>query len=229
MLDDSQPFLNLLKVAQIFVFILPFNAPLWVGPLGGSFATILGKYAFGGFGRNIFNPAILSRVVMMGVFPSIFFAAKWEIDGTTQISPLAKEIEAISPSIEALVDGSYVVTFSQTAPLAILTGGVFLIFFRVIDWRVPLYYIATISLLSHLSFIGERVVGHSQWLVGQPMLQVFGGGTLFAAFFLLADPVTSPMTPSGRILYAILAGINTNYYSLFLTLSRRCCFCDFAD
>ena len=55
----------------IFALMLPVSVPWWIPASGAFLAIILVKQVFGGIGKNIFNPALFSRCVMMLVFPGI--------------------------------------------------------------------------------------------------------------------------------------------------------------
>ncbi|NOX09946.1 MAG: RnfABCDGE type electron transport complex subunit D [Gammaproteobacteria bacterium] len=202
--------------ALIFALILPANIPLWIPPLGCAIAILMGKHMFGGLGHNLFNPAVLSRAILMVAIPSLFFTTGWGIDGITQATPLAKEMGALLPNLDIPFNSGLYTTLAQISPFAVIAGGLFLIFFRVIDWRVPFYYLATVCLLAWILPPGDRIIGHTEWLAYNPFIQLFGGGTLFAAFFLLTDPITSPFSAPGRIIYAVIAGAYTiiiRYYT----------------
>jgi electron transport complex protein RnfD len=193
----------------IFACMLPSHAPWWIAMLGGGITTGLGKHLFGGLGQNPLNPAALSRVVLMELFPQQFFAPRWGYDGVTAASPLAKEIDSVVPSLADLFFGHHPGTLAESMPLAVIVGGVYLMAKRVIDWRIPLCYLAMISLLALALPPGSRMDGHSPWLAGNPLAQLLGGGTLFAAFFMLTDPVTSPFSRGGRIAFAAIAAVYT--------------------
>ncbi len=193
----------------IFACLLPGNAPWWIAALGGMITITLGKHLFGGLGQNPFNPAALARALMMGLLPVYFFAPRWTVDGVTSATALAKEIDSVAPAITDLISGHHAGTLGQAMPLAVLLGGVVLLVLKTIDWRIPLCYLAMLSLLALLLPAGDRMAGHAPWLAGNPLVHLLGGGSLFAAFFMLTDPVTSPFTPGGRIVYALLAALYT--------------------
>ena len=207
---------SVLIIGIIFALLLPANTPWWIAALGAVIAIGLGKYCFGGLGQNVFNPAVLSRVILTGVLPVYFLMPRWPIDGTTQATPLAKEIDAVLPSLQTLIFGSHPGALAQAFPLAIVSGGLILLVLRIIDWRVPLYYFATISLFALILPVSERISGHVPYLAGNPLLHLLSGGTLLTGFFILTDPVTSPFSSKGRISFAILAGLYTmiiRYYT----------------
>jgi len=202
-----------LVTGVIFSMLLPANAPWWIGVAGGAIAIGVGKYAFGGLGKNPFNPAALSRALLMGLTPAYFFATKWPapngVDAVSGATPLSKEASAFAPEILDVLLGRVPGALGQAAPIAIIAGGMLLILLRTIDWRVPLCYVAAVCFFALVLPTGDRVAGHAPWLIGNPLMHVLAGGTLFAAFFMLTDPVTAPFTNGGRVLFAVIAGAFT--------------------
>jgi len=193
----------------IFACLLPSNAPWWIAAVGGAIAIVFGKHLFGGLGQNPFNPTAMSRAVLMGLVPAYFFAPGWQLDGVTSATPLAKEIDSLSPALGELVLGQHPGTLAEAFPLAVLAGGLLLIFLRTIDWRIPLSHLAAISLLAMVLPPGSRMEGHAPWLAGNPLVHLLAGGVLLSAFFMLTDPVTAPFTARGRVVFAVLAAFYT--------------------
>jgi electron transport complex protein RnfD len=85
----------------------------------------------------------------------------------------------------------------ETSELAILIGGLFLIFKGYVNWRVPLFYILTVAVMA--------------WLLPNqdPMLHILSGGLFIGAFYMATDMVTSPITNKGLIIFAIGCGVLT--------------------
>jgi electron transport complex protein RnfD len=194
----------------IFACLLPAGTPWWIAAAGGVIAIVLGKHLFGGLGANPFNPAALARAVLMGLVPTYFFAPSWTtVDGLTTATPLAKEIGSLQPTLGDLFMGIHPGTLGEASPIALIAGGLILLSLRTIDWRVPLCYLASISLLAMVLPPGDRLAGHAPWLLGNPLAHLLGGGSLFAAFFMLTDPVTSPFSAAGRVVFAVLAAVFT--------------------
>ncbi len=207
---------NALVTAILLALLLPVNAPWWISIIGAILAVGIGKYLFGGFGQNIFNPAVLSRVLLMALFPAIFIMPEWTVDGVSGATILSKEIGVTIPSLSSLFLTSNPGSLAQAMPLAVLLGGIILLIYKLIDWRVPLFYLATISLLSILLPGSEKIIGHASYLLGNPLLHIVAGGSLLTSFFLLTDPVSSPYSSNGRVVYSIVAGVFTmviRYYT----------------
>ncbi|MGL1887810.1 MAG: RnfABCDGE type electron transport complex subunit D [Reichenbachiella sp.] len=200
----------------LLALMLPANAPWWISVIGVIIAVGMGKYLYGGFGQNIFNPAVLSRVLLMALFPSIFIMPKWIVDGASGATLLSKEIGTTMPTISTLLLNSNSDALAQAMPLAVLLGGVILLVYKLIDWRVPLFYLATISLLAILLPGSDKILGHAPHLLGNPLVHLVAGGSLLTSFFLLTDPVSSPFSSNGRVLFAIIAAVFTmiiRYYT----------------
>ncbi len=193
----------------IVVLLLPATTPPWLAALAGATAIGLGKAPWGGLGKNPFNPAALARAVLMVVLPAHFFAPMWRWDAVTAASPLSKEVGATAPGWSALILGDVPGCVGQAAPWTIVLGGLILVVLRTIDWRVPLAYLSTIALIAVVLPGGARVAGHAPWLIGDPSIHLFAGGTLIAAFFLLTDPVTAPMSATARVGFAAVAATAT--------------------
>ena len=166
----------------IAALILPASAPLWLGPVAGAVATVLGKHFFGGLGANPFNPAAVSRGLLMLILPGLFFAPEWAVDGISSATPLAKEIGTAAYSVEALLRGDHAGTLAEASPLVVLIAGVTLVSFGLGDWRIPASYLGAVSLLALVLPPGERMAGHAPWLATDPVTQLLGGGTLFRGF-----------------------------------------------
>jgi len=93
----------------------------------------------------------------------------------------------------------------------ILIGAAILFIFRIIDWRIPLFYIGTVALGSFL--LGEDV-----------LFQVLAGGLMIGAFFMATDYVTSPVTGNGRIIFSVGLGVLTVLIRNFSSLPEGVCF-----
>ncbi len=96
-------------------------------------------------------------------------------------------------------------SIGETCALGILVGGAFLIFTKIVDWRIPACYIGTVLLLSVLGNMIPSLASK----VAPPLLQILGGGLLFGAMFMATDPVTSPFTGIGRVVFGVGCGFLT--------------------
>lgn len=191
-----------------FALMMPRGAPWWLAAAGGALAVLVAKHGFGGQRRNLFNPSAFARVALMVALPA-YFLAPAATDGISGATPLAKEFGATQLSLAELLRGDSFGSLAQAWPMAVAAGGLLLVALRVADWRVPLAYLTSVALCATLLPVGPRVSGHAPWLAHDVATHLLAGGTLLAAFFLLTDPVTSPISRRGRIAFAALAGLVT--------------------
>ena len=188
----------------LFAMVLPPTIDLWMVAVGAIFAVGVVKEAFGGLGHNIFNPALGARA---------FMAASFGIQMTTWILPLSADaITAATPLSNAFVFSSRLTaklalyqdlffgiragSLGETSALAILIGAIILIAFKIIDWRIPLFYILTV--LAIMALFGQ-----------DPLVQLMSGGLMLGSVFMATDYVTSPITHTGRIIFAVGCGLIT--------------------
>jgi len=94
-------------------------------------------------------------------------------------------------------------SLGETSAAALLLGGIILLLFRIIDWRIPLSYILTVILIS-LSF---HLVDPANY--AGPLFEILAGGLMIGALFMATDPVTSPVTKKGRLIFGIGCGLLT--------------------
>lgn len=199
--------------------VLPINTPLWIVIYGGLFASIIGKLVFGGFGNNIFNPALIGRLAIMTTFASIIasnggYLNPSELDAVTKATPLTNA--AITSGIgtyETLVApygslwdfflGNIPGALGETSALLCLVSFIYLTATKTIKWKIPVVYVATVFFMTYL------IGGYHEYGLWYPLFQIMSGGLLFGAVFMATDPVTSPTTPIGQILYGLFLGILT--------------------
>jgi Na+-transporting NADH:ubiquinone oxidoreductase subunit B/electron transport complex protein RnfD len=195
-----------LVTGLIFALTLPPSTPLWVVAIGVIFGTIFGKELFGGTGRNIFNPALVGRLFITIGFPQIM-TMSWNVplaDAVTSATPLvvyksSQVMPRVSDSLLGLTAGS----MGETFRIGIILGGLFLIFTKITNWRIPIIYLATVAAFS---WVGNILVPAK---IAPPAFQLLSGGLLFGAMFMATDPVTSPYTKAGKVVFGILAGVFT--------------------
>jgi len=195
-----------LVTGLIFPLILPPTAPLWMVAVGIAFGVFFGKEVFGGTGRNIFNPALVGRIFITIAFPELM-SARWQkpfTDAVTAATPLGlfKSGRELTPLVDLLL-GQVTGSMGELFRLGVIAGGLFLIFTRVANWRVPLAYLGSVALLS---WIGNLALPS---LIAPPQFQLLAGGLLFGAFFMATDPVSSPSTRAGKWVFGVGCGIVT--------------------
>ena len=185
---------------------LPYTLPIWQAVLGSVFAIVIVKMLFGGLGQNFMNPALGARCFLLVSFASTM--TSFTYDGVTGATPLALMRNGESVDTMKMFLGTTAGTIGETSVIALLIGAVFLILMGVIDLRIPGSYLITFVVFL-LIFSGKG------FDVNYIAAQLCGGGLMLGAFFMATDYVTSPITPSGKIIYGILLGILTGLFRLF--------------
>ncbi|MFW6449759.1 MAG: RnfABCDGE type electron transport complex subunit D [Nanoarchaeota archaeon] len=189
--------LSSILTGLLLALVLPPTAPLWMPAVGTIIAVSIGKYAFGP-GNSIFNPALVGRAFLVLSWPQLM--STWVApDGVTKATPLAANVK---PLYTELFFGSVGGCIGETSAIALLLGGVFLIVFRVIDWRIPFTYIATVGVLT--SITGS-----------DPLFHILAGGLIIGAFFMATDYVTIPITGNGRLIFAVGCGLLTFLFRIY--------------
>lgn len=207
-----------LVTGLIFPLILPPTVPLWVVAVGVIFGVIFGKEVFGGTGRNIFNPAIVGRIFLSVAFPKIM-TVHWQdpftsglggflryrgVDAVTMATPLTLfKNSGTIVSYANLLFGQNSGCIGETFRIGLVLGGLFLVLVKIVDWRIPLAYLAT-AFVSPLLF---NHLFHTNFAPG--LFQILSGGLILGAFFMATDPVTSPFTKAGKWIAGILLGLLT--------------------
>ncbi len=202
----------------LLAFNLPSNIPAWMIIVGSIVAIGIGKMSFGGLGNNPFNPALVGRVFMLISFPVAM--TTWpapqplfgqQIDGFTGATLLGHIKEGVAQGISAsdlsiyenIKPMIYSGSLGEIGSIAIIIGGLFLIFRKVIDWQTPVIIIATAGIIATACWL----IDPTQFV--HPMIHIFGGGMMLGAFFMATDMATSPMTLKGKIVFAIGIGALT--------------------
>lgn len=198
--------LSAVVTGLLLAMVLPPAIPLWMAFLGSGFAVALGKEIFGGLGHNIFNPALLARAFLMAAFPVAL--TTWTnpafLDAETTATPLAlAKFDYIMTSYGALFWGNVGGCLGETSAFALILGLCYLLYRKIIDYRIPSAYIGTVFVFAQAAhFIMPE---YSM----PPLFHVFAGGLLLGAVFMATDPVTSPVTPGGRWVFGAGCGLVT--------------------
>jgi electron transport complex protein RnfD len=202
----------------LFALTLPPRIPLWMVIIGAFFSIAVVKEAFGGLGYNIFNPALAGRAFLSVCFPQEMttwvLPPHFSYDAVTGATPLSENFAHIPDKLSLYKDlffGNTGGSLGETSAMFILIGAAILFIFRIIDWRIPLFYIGTVALGSFL--LGEDV-----------LFQVLAGGLMIGAFFMATDYVTSPVTGNGRIIFSVGLGVLTVLIRNFSSLPEGVCF-----
>ena len=219
----------------LLAMCLPPTFPLLFACMGSFFAIVIGKAVFGGLGCNIFNPAHIGRAILLASFPqqmtTFVLPATQAADATTAATPLAvmRATEKIwqaggaaaaakLPDVSALFLGNVGGSLGETCSLALIIGGLYLSWKKLIDWRIPVFYLATVAVITG---VYGAVMGYPSIF---PLYHLFAGGLMIGAFFMATDWVTSPITHKGKIIYAIGLGLLTSLIRLRGSYAEGVCY-----
>ncbi len=193
---------------------LPASSPWWMALVGALVAMLLGKHVFGGLGQNVFNPALVARVFLLLSFPAQMTA--WtqpggiaefaKLDAVTTATPLGLiKSDGLAAYLQWAVEhnatiwnmfiGNISGSLGETSVLALLLGGLFLMWKGYVRWQIPVSFIVTVFILTGV-----------MWLINpsyypSPVLHVVSAGLFLGAFFMATDMVTSPVSDKGMLIF----------------------------
>ncbi|WP_407276697.1 RnfABCDGE type electron transport complex subunit D [Halothiobacillus sp. DCM-1] len=225
---------SVIVLAWIFGLCLPNLGPWWLPVFGALFAVVVAKQLYGGLGFNPFNPAMVGYVVLLISFPEpmtrwgpaidvsgaaldFWQSLNWSFagilpsgvgfDGLSIATPLDRVREQFTTgssihdaTLSLFSSGSLMQSWNLWLSLAFLAGGLFLLWRGVIRWHIPLAMLLGVALMA----------GFLWWLdpnrFASPLFHLLTGATVFGAFFVATDPVTSSTTPRGRLIFGFGVG-----------------------
>jgi electron transport complex protein RnfD len=202
---------------------VPAGFPIWMLLIGSLVAIGIAKLSFGGLGYNIFNPALVARVfllisfpVQMTMWPNPFENRLKIVDATTGATPLGILKDALrdeNVKISDLVDklpeykdmflGLIGGSIGEISALALIIGGLYLLWKKVITWHIPVSMIATIAVFSGIMW------GVDPDSYADPVFHLITGGIMLGAFYMATDLVTSPMSNKGKLIFGFGIGMLT--------------------
>lgn len=202
--------------AALYAFTLPPNLPLWMAATGIIFGIVFGKMAFGGFGRNIFNPAITGRVFIYINFATPMNAdwvnplpMHWErlgryaADAVCGATPMQVMKTGGNVPLLNLFLGNTAGCMGETCALLLILGGIYIIWTKAANYRLTVSCIIGAALLQSILFY----CGVKGALPVVPSL--LSGGFMLGAIYMVTDPVSAPKTNSARWIYGGLIGLLT--------------------
>ena len=239
------PFLkdnSALLTGWLLALSIPPLAPWWMIVVGTAFSIAIAKHLYGGLGNNLFNPAMVGYAVLIISFPmqmthwiaphglgqiELGFLDQLEyiflgvlpnnatLDAVTMATPLdtLKTHLHLDQSVRQILDmpiyGQLAGHGSEMVAWGFLFGGLYLLATRIISWHIPVAYLGTLFVIAgifHLVDPGHYVA---------PLFHWFSGAAMLGAFFILTDPVSSPTTNTGRLIFAVGAGLITYLIRVF--------------
>ena len=187
---------------------LPANLPFWMACVGSFIAIVIVKQLFGGMGQNFANPAITARVALFIGFATAMTnfplpVAQQTADAITGATPLALFAKGLEvPSNGAMFFGTIGGSMGETSALALLIGGAYLLFKKVIEPTIPACFIGTVAVMALLTG-------------NDPIFHVCAGGVMLGAIFMATDYVTSPITTKGKVIFGVGCGLLTMIIRLY--------------
>jgi Na+-transporting NADH:ubiquinone oxidoreductase subunit B len=220
---ERQPVTSAVFVTNtLFVLSLPPTLPLWMVAVGAAFAVAFGKMMFGGFGRNVFNPALVGRAFLYVSFGG-HMTGLWGVPlrpplgGLTAYAPDA--IASATPGMLLKTGGAFSFTgfwiglepgtIGGTSALLALLCGLYLVWRKVANGRIVLAAVA-----------GFLAVQGALWRAGvpraaEPFQVMLSGSFLFGAFFFATEPVTASKHPLGRWIYGAFIGAMSSLIGIY--------------
>ena len=239
------PFLSdnsALLTAWLLALSIPPLAPWWLIVVGTLFAISISKHLYGGLGNNPFNPAMVGYAVLIISFPA--YMTSWiaphgiglvELSFIEQLQyifggllPPSISLDAVSMATpldtlktqlhsgHAMADIMRMPIYSslgghggEMVALAYVAGGIYLLANRIISWHLPVAFLLTLFATAGIFHYFDP--GH----YAPPLFHWFSGAAMLGAFFILTDPVTSPTTTRGKLIFAAGAGFLTYFIRVF--------------
>ena len=202
--------LSAVVTGVLIAFNVPAGLPYWIAGVGCFVAIIVVKQLYGGIGKNPVNPAITARIVLF-----ISFATEmttWPLprmaaDATSTATPLGiladggGELPNNMEMFLGFIGGS----MGEVSAIALLIGGIFLIWKKVISPIIPCCFIGTVFVFAAI-YYGVTGDGNALQMA---IFHVLAGGVMLGAFFMATDYVTSPLLPMGKVIFGIGCGLIT--------------------
>ncbi len=206
----------------LLAFNVPSNIPWWQLVIGSIVAIGVAKMSFGGIGRNPFNPALIGRVFMLISFPVDMttwplpiqnrFTLVDAITGPTSLGIVkdgVKSGESLTalaskiPDYANMLIGNMGGSLGEVSAAALILGGLYMIFRKIITWHIPVSYLLTVFLFTGILWL----INPEQYI--DPIFHLLAGGLMIGAIFMATDMVTSPMTWKGMLVFGFGCGILT--------------------
>jgi len=239
------PFLkdySALLTAWLLALSIPPLAPWWLVVVGTAFAIAIAKHLYGGLGNNLFNPAMVGYAVLIISFPAqmshwaapqglavadLNFPQQLEyiflgilpqglsLDAITMATPLdtlRTHLHLLEPAAQILnmpIYGHLGGQGSEMVAWGFLFGGLYLIASRIISWHIPVAFLGTLFLIAGFFHLADPR------FFAPPLLHWYSGAAMLGAFFILTDPVSSPTTNKGRLIFAAGAALLTYVIRVF--------------
>lgn len=210
---------------------LPPWAPWWIGVLGGGIAIVIGKHVYGGLGQNLFNPAMVARVMLLISFPlqmttwvlpaplgstgapslieglAVTFLGTGKFDAVSSASVLGHVSTELGRGLS--LDTIMAKTFSYSDMVLGQIPGSLGETSSVLILAGGLMLLAMRTITWHIpvSILATTTVLASVFHLIDPsrypdaIFHLTSGAMMLCAFFIATDYVTSPTTSLGQLIY----------------------------
>ena len=200
--EETLSDLSAVVTGLILALNLHADAPLWQCAIGSAFAIVVVKCLFGGLGCNFANPAATARIFLLLSFTSTLGGGA--MPKAAELATSATPLEAMKgggelPSILDMFLGIRGGAIGEVCIAAILIGFLYLVIRRTIKFETPLIFVATV-------FVFALIITNS---FTTALYHVLSGGLMFAAVFMVTDYVTTPITRTGKMVFAFGCGLIT--------------------
>ncbi|MBO5972584.1 MAG: RnfABCDGE type electron transport complex subunit D [Alistipes sp.] len=202
--------LSAVVTGVLLAFNLPVGIPWWIVVIGALVAIGIGKMTFGGLGTNPFNPALTGRIFLLIAYPVAM--TDWttgvpdSLSGSTLLSDIKYAPELVSSlNFMDMFGGDMNGSMGEISALALIIGGIYLLWRRVITWHIPVSILGTMALFGLC--VGATYGGTITYEL--PLFHILAGGALLGAIYMATDYSTSPMTHKGMIIYGVGIGAIT--------------------
>lgn len=202
--------LSAVVTGVLLAFNLPAGIPWWIVVIGSLIAIGIGKMTYGGLGTNPFNPALTGRIFLLMAYPVEMTDWTTSIPDALSGSTMLAEVK-YNPALASELNftemfGGYMNgSMGEISALALILGGLYLLWRKVITWHIPVSILLTMAL-----FAMGYAIGLGGSLVYElPLFHLLAGGALLGAIYMATDYSTSPMTHKGMIIYGVGIGVIT--------------------
>ena len=214
--------LSAIVTGMLLAFNLPVGIPWWIVLIGAVVAIGVGKMTFGGLGCNPFNPALTGRIFLLIAYPVQM--TDWTtnvpdtISGSTALAEVKYSTYDVAGNIVldrmnlesvdflGMFGGTMNGSLGEIASLALILGGLYLLWRKVITWHIPVAVLGTMAVFALCVALG---IGGGALCYELPLFHILAGGALLGAIFMATDYSTSPMTHKGMLLYGVGIGLLT--------------------
>lgn len=202
--------LSAVVTGVLLAFNLPVGIPWWIVIIGALVAIGIGKMTFGGLGCNPFNPALTGRIFLLIAYPVQMTDWTTGVPDALSGSTLLADVK-YNTSLLADIDflqmlgGHMNGSMGEIGALALILGGIYLLWRKVISWHIPVAVLGTMAIFA--ACVGLGMGGELVYQL--PLFHILAGGALLGAIYMATDYSTSPMTHKGMIIYGVGIGLLT--------------------